>query len=307
MTDSHQARRNRINELGFDYEAQPKQAVRDCNLCGYRRFVVLAHRDRYGFPVQAHGCLQCGLVFLNPSMTADAYRGFYEDVYRPLVSAYHCRRIDAQTIQAEQRSYADERADLLAPYVSCRGYATLLDIGGSTGIVAHSWGQRFGLRAAVLDPAPLEIEQAQKLGLETVTGFLADYDSADRRFDVVAMCQTIDHLQDIAEAMRQIRALLSADGLLFVDILDFRAVYLRHWSVEEAIKVDHPFYLTEATMRAYLQRFGFEVLRVDYAPDHLHVGYVCGVTQPVTDALPPERVVESLWGEIRLVQNAPRS
>ena len=44
-------------------------------------------------------------------MTADAYGRFYDGIYRPLVSAFHGRLIDAATIQAEQREYAAERAD----------------------------------------------------------------------------------------------------------------------------------------------------------------------------------------------------
>ena len=96
------ARRQRIGAVAFDYATQSVQPVAECNLCGGERFVVLAHRDRYGYSAQAPACRQCGLVFLNPVMTADAYREFYTRVYRPLVSAYHGRLIDAKTIQAER-------------------------------------------------------------------------------------------------------------------------------------------------------------------------------------------------------------
>ena len=91
----------------------------------------------------AAGCLRCGLVFLNPLMTSDAYAEFYADVYRPLVSAYHGRRIDAETIQDEQREYAAIRAELLAPHLEGRGAKALLDVGGSTGVVAHHLKERF--------------------------------------------------------------------------------------------------------------------------------------------------------------------
>ena len=104
-------RKDRIAALRYDYAAQPKQALTSCNLCGDAEFVVLTHRDRYGYPAEAHACRRCGLVFLNPRMTGEAYGGFYNGVYRPLVSAFHGRLIDAQTIQDEQRDYAIERAD----------------------------------------------------------------------------------------------------------------------------------------------------------------------------------------------------
>jgi len=106
-------RRARITALDYDYASQPKLAVTSCNLCGASEFVVLAHRDRYGYPAQAHACRRCGLVFLNPRMTADSYGRFYNGIYRPLVSAFHGRLIDAQTIQDEQREYAAERAEFI--------------------------------------------------------------------------------------------------------------------------------------------------------------------------------------------------
>ena len=302
-----QTRRQRIASLGYEYETQPKQALTACNLCGASQFVVLTHRDRYGFPAQAHACHRCGLVFLNPRMTAEAYGHFYDGVYRPLVSAFHGRLIDARTIQAEQRDYATERAEFIRPFMTRRSDATLLDIGGSTGVVAHHFAREFGLKGTLIDPAPLEVEQARQLGLETITGLVEEHDFGRRRFGTVIICQTVDHLLDVAGTLARVRQILADDGLLFVDIVDFRAAYLRNWSVEDAVKIDHPYYLTEPTMMAYLRSSGFEVLRSDYAADHLHVSYACRPGIGDEDAMPSAASVEALLREVRYVQNAPRT
>lgn len=300
-----QQRRERISALGYDYPAQPFVAVEQCNLCEGTTFVVLTHSDRYGYPAQAHACRTCGLVFLNPRMTAAAYGRFYDGVYRPLVSAFHGRLIDAQTIQAEQREYAVERAEFLRPFVAGKGYASMLDIGGSTGVVAHHFAEAFGLRGTLIDPAPLEVEQARRFGLETITGLIEEHDFGANRFDVVIICQTVDHLLDVAGTLRRVRELLSPNGLLFVDIVDFRAAYLRNWSVEAAVKIDHPYYLTESTMGLYLRSTGFDVLRTDYAADHLHVSYACRPS--TTENVAPDRdAASALLREVRLVQNAAR-
>jgi SAM-dependent methyltransferase len=299
-------RQQRIAALGFDYAAQPKEWITACNLCGAARFVVLNRRDRYGYAAQADACGRCGLVFLNPRMTAPAYARFYDGVYRPLVSAYHGRLIDAVTVQAEQREYADDRAQFVRPFVPSTRGGTMLDIGGSTGVVASHFARVFGLKGTVIDPAPLEIAQARRLGLETITGLVEAYDFGDHRFDLVLICQTVDHLLDVAGTLTRVRGLLKADGLLFIDIVDFRAAYLRNWSVDAAIKIDHPFYLTEETMTSYLRRAGFEVLRTDYAADRLHVSYLCRGAEPDRDALPKAAAVAELFREVRFVHNAPR-
>jgi hypothetical protein len=301
-------RRQRVAALGYDYAAQPREALAACNLCGGTRFVVLTHRDRYGYPARADACAGCGLVFLNPRMTAAAYGRFYDGVYRPLVSAFHGRLIDATTIQDEQREYAIERAEFLARFLAAApgASARLLDIGGSTGVVAAHLMREFGMAGTLIDPAPLEVAQAQRFGLETITGLVEEHDFAGRRFDLVIICQTVDHLLDIAGTLARVRSLLTDRGLLFVDIVDFRAAYLRNWSVEDAVKIDHPYYLTEPTMTAYLQRAGFDILGADYAADHLHVSYVCRPGTPAPAALPAPADVAALLREVREVQNAPR-
>jgi 2-polyprenyl-3-methyl-5-hydroxy-6-metoxy-1,4-benzoquinol methylase len=299
-------RRSRIAALGFDYEAQPKARVSACNLCAGATFVTLTHRDRYGYPAEAVGCLRCGLVFLNPVISAEAYGRFYAGTYRPLVSAFHGRLIDATTIQDEQRQYAAQRLAFAEPYLAGLRGGTLLDIGGSTGIVAHAFAQQLNVRATVVDPSPLEADHARRLGLETITGLIESVNLEGRQFEMAIVCQTVDHLLDVSGTLRRIRSLLRPDGRLFIDIVDLRAAYLRNWSIEGAIKIDHPYYLTEQTMGAYLMQCGFEVLAVDYAADHLHVGYVCRPGASAADALPPAADVREQWREIRFVQNAPR-
>jgi hypothetical protein len=71
-------------------------------------------------------------------------------------------------------------------------------------------------------------------------------------------------------------------------------------------------------MEAYLRGAGFEVLRRDFAADHLHVSYVCRagreagrevgreVGRDTVPSLPEPAQVERMLREIRFVQNAPR-
>jgi hypothetical protein len=299
--------KERISSLKYNYSVQPKARVNLCNLCGSTRFIGISHYDRYGYPANACGCIHCGLVFLNPMMTSEAYGLFYRDIYRSLVSAYHGRTINAMTIQDEQISYAEERIELLNPFLSHEKKLKILDIGGSTGVIAHKFAQSFNADATVLDPAPLEIAQAQQLGLKTITGFVEEYTpGAGETYNLVLLCQTIDHLLDVSGTLSKIRTLIAQDGLLFVDIVDVRAAYLRNWSIEEAIKIDHPYYLTQQTASAYLSRAGFEIIHIDYASDHLHVGFICRPAAQKIGYLPDMNWVERHFQEIRYVQNAYR-
>jgi hypothetical protein len=87
--------------------------------------------------------------------------------------------------------------------------------------------------------------------------------------------------------------------------VDFRAAYLKNWSVEAAVKIDHPFSLTEETCEAFLARAGFEPLRKAYSADHHLVAYVCRPCTPDPQDLPSVESVADFFREVRLVQNAP--
>lgn len=305
MTDLTRHREDRIAALQYDYASREKHFIECCNLCGSRLWTILTHRDRYGFPAQTVCCECCGLVMLNPRMTAEGYREFYSSVYRPLVSAYYGRIIDAQTIQREQQAYAEEMEHFLAPFLPKRRERTFLDIGGSTGVVAAHFSRRFHLHGTIIDPAPDEIAEAKALGIETIEGFIENWNPQGMLFDVIGMFQTIDHLLDVMATLSKARSLLASDGLLIADIVDFRAAYLKSGNIEQATKIDHPYYLVEETAEAFFARAGFKPVRRAYSDDHHLVAWICRPCEPRNDALPPDGFATSLRREVRFVQNAP--
>ena len=273
---------DRVAQLDFDSTDRAKERVVKCNLCHSSDFWLATRRDRYGYAVDFNICPCCGLGFLSPRLTAEEYGRFYQDIYRPLVSAYHGRLIDAVTVQDEQRQYTANLLTFLEPVLSGKKIETLLDIGGSTGVVAEGVVKAFGCRGLVLDPSPDELEQAQAKGLETVCGLLEDYDETQAGvIDFALLCQTIDHLLDIMSSLKKIHSILADDGFFYVDIVDFTTIMRREGDVEEAVKIDHPYYLIRSTMEAYLAKTGFEIVANTVLPDGHHVGYLCQKAQPV--------------------------
>lgn len=295
----------RVTDLKYDYEAQPKQYIDACNLCGGTKLVTISHVDRYGYRCTADACSACSLVFLNPVMTPEAYGDFYAEVYRPLVSAYHGRKIDRETIQEEQAEYAEALCGIIKNWISARRETRLLDIGGSTGVVSREIVKKFnGVAATIIDPAADEIVVAKEYGMETINGFVEEYDPGEKKYDLVILCQTVDHLLNAKGTLDKVKSLLSADGAFFVDIVDFRAAYLRNGSVEGAVKIDHPYYFTEETIELMLSMTGFNVLKKVYAEDKLHIGYLCNVNGLTGKEKPSETFVRDFFREIREVQNS---
>ena len=263
----------RIAALAYDCRAHATEDAPGCNLCGARgRAVEVARRDRYGYPCTFVVCGRCGLGYLSPRLTATGYAHFYSRVYRPLVSAYHGRRIDAQTVQLEQRDYAAGLAAFLAPLLPSSP-RTILDVGGSTGVVAGVLAKRLDARATVLDPAPDELAVARAAGMETVAGLAEDFDPGERRWDLVLLCQTIDHLLDVRGTLAALRGMTAAGGRAFVDILDIDVMLRRTGSIERAVKIDHPYYLTRSTAAAFFDLAGYAIV-AERLSDDGHRGFL---------------------------------
>ncbi len=297
----------RIAGLAYDYGAQPKEWVRDCNLCGAVGCAVeVARHDRYGYPATLVVCQGCGLGYLCPRMTPTAYGHFYSLVYRPLVSAFHGRRIDAETVQGEQRTYATDLATFVAPPIGV-GPRTILDVGGSTGVVAGVLAKRFDAQAMILDPAADELAVAHAGGMETVAGFAEDFDAAGRSWGLVLLCQTIDHLLDVRATLEAMRAMTAVGGRAFVDILDVDLIVRRVGSIEGAAKIDHPYYLTRATAQAFFAVAGFDIV-AERLTDDGHRGFMLVPGRPTVPDWPALRAAAAEWpAEVRTHRERPLS
>lgn len=252
------------HRLIFDYDAQPKEEVNVCNLCGDEVGLFIEQRDRYGFNVETAAC-DCGLIFLDPRMTKEAYAKFYQGPYRALVSAFHGREINAETIQREQAEYAKDLTKFLVTFIDRVG--TILDVGGSTGVVGGTLGRFYNSRVTVLDPSTEELSKAAAAGHSCRLGMIEDFEPNGEQWELVLFCQTADHVLDLMGTLRKLRDCITPSGWLYVDIVDF--------DKSRTIKIDHPYYLTERTMQRYLESVGLGVVSVRYYEDNLHVGFLC--------------------------------
>ncbi len=278
--------KDRISLLEFDYNSRKKERMESCNLCNQTQSVIVSRTDRYGFGVHAHLCMNCGLGFLSPRLSADEYASFYEDVYRPLLSAYYGRKIDQHTIQDEQLVYAEYVWELLGPQLLPGCSYSLLDIGGSTGVVAKYLRDKAAserdtsLVLTILDPSPRELHQANSSNIETIAGLVENFEPGNRTWDIVLLCQTVDHLLDVRSTFNKIRGLMSDQAWFFVDIVDWEFALLLKRNLEETVKVDHPFMLTRDTLHCFLSITGFRCVGEALSPSKHLIGCLCQKVPP---------------------------
>lgn len=246
------------------YAAAPKEIVCSCNLCGGNRFALYRLTDRYGLEAPSVECQGCGLRFLSFRMTPEAYEEFYAGGhYRDLLTQHLGKPITAQGIEHDQTTYAARIAERLAPFMGNIRGGLLLDLGGSTGIVADKLAREFDLDATVVEASIPEANRARDKGLAVANVRLQDYEPGGNHYNLILLCRTVDHLLDIAGDLRRIRGWLASGGLFFVDFVH-----------KTPPKIDHPYMLSVDTMRRYLEGAGFAV-RAMGPGDRRHTNMLC--------------------------------
>jgi hypothetical protein len=241
----------------FDPQAYPHELVA-CNLCGGTDASAVVEQDRYGLPTRIVQCDGCGLQFINPRMTAEGYAAFYQHGYRPLLDQYRGPRVMVD-LETDQRMYAADVVALVGPMIPTHG--TLLDVGGSTGIVGRAFAPAYDV--TVIDPAPDELARA--LGCRTICGTAETvmFPTAD----VALLCRTVDHLRDPLGVLRRLRV---AARWLVVDAMD-----VDQWPARGRYKVDHPYAFTAETLRRMVDAAGWTIRLTWTRRRHRYIGVLC--------------------------------
>ena len=274
-----------------------------CNVCGCRQGVVLSNRDRYDFPVRTALCTGCGLIYLVDRLTRDEYSEFYASgTYRSLTSKFCGGETNIEGIRCNQVNYAAKVINALEGCFEFQGHRSLLDVGGSAGFVAAVVASRFGCAATILDPAVEEIAAAQAMGVDGVVGSLETFQS-DKKFGLILLCRSIEHLFDLRASLLMIRDLLQPDGLFYCDIIDFVECCRCHGAPEAVTKIDHCYWLCQETAPAIFRALGFEVISVDVSWESDCIGYLLRRCQPMGTPRTAEAVLDTVVRRLREINS----
>ena len=248
--------------------------IQYCNICGSKENTILSVQDRYGLPIRTTLCDKCGLIYLIDRPDQHGYKLFYAKYYRLLVSAYWGSKVNNKQIVNHQIGFTEKLKVILKGLIDFEQKKSLLDIGGSTGMIAYEFAQLYDLEATVLDPSEEELRIAESKGLETVCGFIEDYEP-NHSFDIILFLQTIDHVMDLKKTLKQITSMLSDDGIFIVDTVNLPTVITDQTNLVNYFKIDHCYYFTNEFARSLLESSGLKILYTDIASWPGHSMFVC--------------------------------
>lgn len=251
----------------YSWETRQKVSVFECPLCHKTPHWVVATEERYGFPVSAKMCDYCGMIYLDPVLSAKEYEELYTGWYHDFVRAYRREQLGPKHYIRKGFILGQQIAGYLKN-IKLPKSLRVLDIGGSTGIVCRELKKKLVDRGCVakctiLDPSIHELETAKKYGHKTICG-LFEKVTMKEKFDLIIFARTTDHVLDPIGCLTRIRDLLTPSGLLYVDFVD-----IVHQSgvfgIPGCLHIDHTHNWNYPTALWTLRKVGFEpITHVEY-------------------------------------------
>jgi SAM-dependent methyltransferase len=208
-------------------------------------------------------CPVCELVFVSPRLSPSALQRLYDEpaYFEGGVYGDQSSRSPAMVLQ---RTWTAGRLAEIGRHR--QPPAGLLEIGSGYGLFLDE-ARRAGYDVRGVELSRTGAEHArQQLGLDVFCGQLADA-PADRA-DVLCFWDTLEHVPDPLEFLRQVRRRLAPDGVFalsvpYVSSIPARLLRSKWWTLKPE---QHIWHFTPATLRLVAARAGLVVTSVITSP-----------------------------------------
>ena len=188
----------------------------DCPVCGCSESEQIASIDRRRLPVRTVRCFGCPTLYSRFRLTEDSLRDFYESYYRtafggmrePTFDWFESQTATGRRILAEIQSFPQFKASLKGRRV--------LEIGTGAGGVLIPFKES-GAQVIGLDLDENFLEFGRSRGLDLRFGGVDSVQNVGP-VDIVILKDVLEHLPNPLRALKDIRQILSDDGVLYVHV-----------------------------------------------------------------------------------------
>lgn len=202
-----------------------KKTKRICPICSGRQADLL-HRQKFHL-YKGHclpdsydvvSCRKCGFVYADTPASQKDYNYFYSDFSKYESPLGPGGRINAYESDKYNRTCRD-----LAKFIPDRN-ASILDIGCAKGGLLATLKMQGYNNLTGMDPSPSCVDQVKAQGIDAICGglFGENFTQAalDRQFDCVVVSHVIEHVYDLANAIKNSLSFVKTGGLLYLEVPD---------------------------------------------------------------------------------------
>jgi 2-polyprenyl-3-methyl-5-hydroxy-6-metoxy-1,4-benzoquinol methylase len=236
----------------------------DCNFCGSSDYSLYDSLGEW----RIVKCRQCGYCFTNPRPTAETLPSFYPiEYFKDEEKRPGLVRKDGSFKVAAEMDYRNRIVDIESHLVR-RG--SLLEIGPGTGAFLKVMQNR----GWVVRGVELSVEAAEAARVneqvDVFCGSLEEY-KTDRKYDVICMYQSLEHVSNPAYVIKRSYELLNDGGLVFIEVPNLNGFDIKRDISCRSRIYDLPIHLSHfspSVLARKLKAVGFKVIDVDcYYPN----------------------------------------
>jgi SAM-dependent methyltransferase len=223
--------------------------------------VFSARRTSDHFHYQIVRCQECGLVFSNETLPDEALLKLYGDSHVTF----------GNYIPTIRKDYWRH----LQPFVKGRELKSALEIGCSSGffleeLKSQGFHKVYGCEPSLeaKNKAVAEIRDSIHLG------FFQKNIYPSQSFDLVCSFQTLDHLPDPLETLRNCREILKPGGLAYFICHNVEALQAKILKEKSPIiDIEHIYLFSKKTLRRIFEKTGFKVVDVGSVKNSYPLNY----------------------------------
>lgn len=219
-------------------------------------------------------CRTCNVFYIccppNYKEMHPFYYNYYTHVYPPkdsllvnMIYKYHYGYVD-NYISFYIHQLIIKNINLLPPKKKY-GSTKLLDFGCGNGHLMLRF-EKYGFKCTGFDIDYNSIAVAKELGLEVFSGNFFNIDF-NKKFDVVILNQSLEHLYDPSKYLKHIRSLLEDNGQLIISVpnsssVDFH-ILKDSWTSFQA--PTHIYHFNRDSLSFLLNKVGFKIIKISYS------------------------------------------
>lgn len=238
----------------------------ECNLCGSNNYTPIGNKYSY----QIVSC-KCGLIYVNPRPSEEEIDKIYDKEY--FSGGYDFGRQKLDYIKDEKVFKVFPKIILGMLNKKFPNKGSILDVGCAAGYLLEI-AQDNGWHIDGVEISKFAQEIAEKKLGKKIFSSLNDPELLNKKFDIVASLEVVEHVSDPASLLEDMRQFLKDNGILVVTTPNVKNanLYKSFLDWECILPPVHLYYFSKETISKMLEKAGYDVIDVSYGPTNVFKG-----------------------------------